>query len=67
MHSISIKYKDGLDENELWHAFYGVLVAMRDNGQIFGQSMMPFAKNRCISATLPTTTEDGYNIRHCLW
>jgi predicted nucleic acid-binding Zn ribbon protein len=58
MHSISIKYKEIVDENELWHAFYGVLVAFRDNGLLFG-SMMPFAKNGRISATMPTTTEDA--------
>jgi predicted nucleic acid-binding Zn ribbon protein len=59
MHSLSIKYKDGLDENELWHAFYGLLVALRDNGQIFGQSMMSYAKNGRISATSPTATNDA--------
>ena len=34
MHSISIKYKDGLDENQLWHVFYSVIGNLKESGQI---------------------------------
>jgi predicted nucleic acid-binding Zn ribbon protein len=59
MHSISIKYEKNIDENELWHAFYGLLSALRHNGQLIERNMQPYAKDGRISAVFPTATEDA--------
>jgi predicted nucleic acid-binding Zn ribbon protein len=64
MHTISIKYADDIDQNELWHAFNGLLGFLRHNGQLIGRYMQPFAKDGRISATFPTATEDALDKQH---
>jgi predicted nucleic acid-binding Zn ribbon protein len=64
MHSISIKYKDGLDENELWHIFYGVVGNMRENGQVNGREHHPHVKDNRISVSLWTFTEEALDEKH---
>jgi predicted nucleic acid-binding Zn ribbon protein len=61
MHELSIKYKDGLDENELWHAFYSVLGSLRQNGQLEGRDMHTYIHNGSMFAVIATITEDGLN------
>jgi predicted nucleic acid-binding Zn ribbon protein len=64
MHSISIKYKLGLDENELWHTFYNVLGQMRENGQTNGRQMNPYIKDNRIYADVWTFTEEALDEKH---
>ncbi len=64
MHEISIKYKPTVDQNELWHAFYGLLGFLWHNGQLIGRYMQPYAKDGQISATFPTATDDALDAKY---
>lgn len=64
MHELSIKYKDGIDENELWHAFYAVLGSMRQNGQLHGREMHAYTHAGNMTAVIATITEDGLNPKY---
>jgi predicted nucleic acid-binding Zn ribbon protein len=64
MHTISIKHAADIDQNELWHAFYGLLGFMRHSGQLIGRYMEPYAKDGLISATFPTATEDALDAKY---
>ncbi len=64
MHSISIRYKKEIDENEVWHNFYMLLGFLRHNGQLIGRFMEPYAKDGHISAVFPTATEDALDVKH---
>jgi predicted nucleic acid-binding Zn ribbon protein len=59
MHTLSIKYKKTIDENELWHAFWSVLASMRHNGQLVGRAMSPYKHNGKMMATIVTAAEDA--------
>lgn len=58
MHTLSIKYKKGVDENELWHQFYMLLSNLRHSGQLVGRDMNPYLHNNKITATIVTATEE---------
>jgi predicted nucleic acid-binding Zn ribbon protein len=64
MHEISIKYPEGIDENELWHAFYSVLGSMRQNGQLQGRELHTYKYNGYVTAAIATITEDGLNPKY---
>jgi predicted nucleic acid-binding Zn ribbon protein len=64
MHSISIKYKKELDENELWHNFYGVIGSLKESGQINGREHHPYIKDDRISVSLWTFTEEALDEKH---
>ncbi len=64
MHELSIKYKAEVDENELFHAFWSVLGAMRQNGQLNGRDMSPFKQDGVMKAVVNTITEDGLNVKY---
>jgi predicted nucleic acid-binding Zn ribbon protein len=59
MHEISIKFKADIDENEVWHAFYGLIGNLRENGQIVGRDTQAYIRNHQIFATLHTFTEEA--------
>jgi predicted nucleic acid-binding Zn ribbon protein len=59
MHSLSIKFKKSIDENELWHLFYNLLAYLRHSGQLVGRDMNPFVLNGKMSASIVTATEDA--------
>lgn len=59
MHELSIKYPVTADENELFHAFWSVLGAMRQNGQLNERKMSPFVQNGTMKAVVSSITEDG--------
>jgi predicted nucleic acid-binding Zn ribbon protein len=64
MHSISIRYKKEIDENEVWHSLYTLLGLLRQNGQLIGRFMEPYAKDGRISAVFPTATEDALDAKY---
>lgn len=64
MHSISIKYKNGLDENTLWHIFYNVIGNLKESGQINGREQHPCIKDDRISASLWTFTEEALDEKY---
>jgi predicted nucleic acid-binding Zn ribbon protein len=64
MHSLSIKYKEGIDENELWHKFYHVCGSLRENGQTNGRDMNAYIKDHRISIELWTFTEEALNPKY---
>jgi predicted nucleic acid-binding Zn ribbon protein len=64
MHQLSIKIKDGIDENELYHAFWSVLGSMRQNGQLQGREMQPYLLNNTMSAVIASVGEDGLNPKY---
>ncbi len=64
MHSLSIKYRENLDENELWQKFYHVCGSLRENGQINGRDMNTYIKNNRISIDLWTFTEEALDERY---
>jgi predicted nucleic acid-binding Zn ribbon protein len=57
MHSLSIKYKNDLDEEKLWHCFYSLIGSLRENGQINGRELNAYIKDNRISMILCTFTE----------
>jgi predicted nucleic acid-binding Zn ribbon protein len=59
MHSISIQYKEELDENEVWHIFWGVIGNLKENGQINGREHHPYMHGNRISCSLWTFTEEA--------
>jgi predicted nucleic acid-binding Zn ribbon protein len=59
MHSISIKYNQKVDENELWHTFYSVVGNLRESGQINGREQNASIKDNRISCSLWTFTEEA--------
>ncbi len=59
MHSISIKFKKGTDESELWQKFYHVIGSLRENGQTLGRDMNAYIKNSRIAIDLWTFTEEA--------
>ncbi len=64
MHELSIKINADIDENELFHAFWSVLSAMRQNGQLNGREMSPFLQNGTMKAIISTVTADGLNEKY---
>jgi predicted nucleic acid-binding Zn ribbon protein len=64
MHSLSIKYKNELDENELWHLFYNVVGSLKESGQINGREQHPCIKGDRISVSLWTFTEEALDEKH---
>jgi predicted nucleic acid-binding Zn ribbon protein len=64
MHSISIRYENSIDENEVWHSFYMLLGFLRQNGQLIGRFMEPYAKDGRISAVFPTATQDALDAKY---
>jgi predicted nucleic acid-binding Zn ribbon protein len=64
MHTISIKYGKDIDENELWHAFYGLLGYLRHSGQLNGRYIQPYSKDGRISATIFTVTEEALDEKY---
>jgi predicted nucleic acid-binding Zn ribbon protein len=64
MHTLSIKFKKTTNENELWHAFWGVLASMRHNGQLVGRAMNPYKHNGKMMATIVTATADALEAKH---
>lgn len=64
MHELSIEIKKDTDENELFHAFWSVLGAMRQNGQLNGREMSPFLQENKMSAVVSSITEDGLNEKY---
>ena len=64
MHSLSIKYQEGVDENELWHVFYQVVGSMRENGQINGRDMNAYIKDNRISIDLWTFTQEALDEKY---
>ena len=61
MHELSIKIKKDIDLNELFHTFWSVLGAMRQNGQLNGREMSPFLQNDTMKAVVSSITEEGLN------
>ena len=59
MHTITIKYKKGTDENELWHKFNSVIGTLRESGQINGREHNPYLKANTITSTLWTFTAEA--------
>jgi predicted nucleic acid-binding Zn ribbon protein len=64
MHSISINYKKELDENDLWHAFYGVIGNLKESGQINGREQHACIKGNRISCSLWTFTEEALDEKY---
>jgi predicted nucleic acid-binding Zn ribbon protein len=64
MHTLSIKYKKTIDENELWHKFYDVLSYLRHSGQLVRRDMNPYKHNGKMMATIVTATEDALDNKH---
>jgi predicted nucleic acid-binding Zn ribbon protein len=61
MHTLSIKYKKNINENELWHAFNQLLGSLRHNGQLIGREMIPYKDEGQICATIFTAAENALN------
>jgi hypothetical protein len=59
MHTLSIKYKKTVDENELWHKFFDVLGFMRHSGQLVRREMNPYRHKGKMMAVIVTATEDA--------
>jgi predicted nucleic acid-binding Zn ribbon protein len=64
MYSISIRYGNEIDENEVWHSFYMLLGFLQYNGQLIGRFMEPYAKDGRISAVFPTATQDALDTKY---
>lgn len=64
MHQLSIKFKKETDENELYHAFWSVLGAMRQNGQLTGREMNCFIQDDKMIAVISSVGEDGLNEKY---
>jgi predicted nucleic acid-binding Zn ribbon protein len=64
MHTLSIKYKKGIDENELWHQFYTLLSYLRHSGQLVGRDMNPHKLNGKMMATIVTATPNALDSKH---
>jgi predicted nucleic acid-binding Zn ribbon protein len=64
MHELSIKLKDGINIEELWHVFYAVLGSMRQNGQMEGREMSPFLHADRATAVVTTVSEEAMNPKY---
>jgi predicted nucleic acid-binding Zn ribbon protein len=64
MHQLSIKVKDNVDENELWHAFWSVLGSMRQNGQLQGREMQSYLLDNTMSAVVASVGENGLDSKY---
>jgi predicted nucleic acid-binding Zn ribbon protein len=64
MHQFSIKYPSTVDDNELSHAMYGVLGAMRHNGQLLARHMEPYYKDGVALATIVTATAEALDEKY---
>jgi predicted nucleic acid-binding Zn ribbon protein len=64
MHTLSIKYNLPIDENELWHVFWEVLAAMRQNGQMVGRAMQPYRSEGVMHATIMTFTAEALDAKY---
>jgi predicted nucleic acid-binding Zn ribbon protein len=64
MHSLSIHFKEGSNQEELWHKFYQVCGSLRENGQTNGREMSAFIKENSISITLLTFTEEALDQKY---
>jgi predicted nucleic acid-binding Zn ribbon protein len=57
MHSLSIEYDESVPLDDVWHRFNSLLGSLRQNGQLIGRDMRPYALGRRTSATICTFTE----------
>lgn len=64
MHSLSIKYKKGTDENDLWHAFNQLLGNLRHNGQLIGLEWQAYKQNGKMYATVFTATKNALDTKY---
>jgi predicted nucleic acid-binding Zn ribbon protein len=64
LHNLSIKYNTPIDENELWHAFWDVMAAMRQNGQMVGRAMQPYISEGAMHATIMTFTAEALDAKY---
>jgi predicted nucleic acid-binding Zn ribbon protein len=64
MHTLSIKFNKLTDENELWQAFWGLLAALRQNGQLVGRAMQPYKHNHKIMASIVTASVNALDVKY---
>jgi predicted nucleic acid-binding Zn ribbon protein len=64
MHTLSIKYKKTINENELWHLFYDLLASLRHSGQLIGRDMNAYINNGKINAVIVTAEEVAFDAKY---
>jgi predicted nucleic acid-binding Zn ribbon protein len=64
MHSLSIEYDQSIPRDAIWHCFNSLLGSLRQNGQLIGRDMHPFAHGGRMSATIFTFTERALDVRY---